>query len=63
MKEKKNNAKFKDKCSEFKSHEDKTLFNISSCKCVLVLEIEKSRKQTNIFDRSKNFQKNGNWRS
>ena len=33
MKEKKDNAKFKDKCSEFKSHKDKTLFNISSCKC------------------------------
>ena len=33
MKGKKDNAKFKDKCSEFKSHADKTLFDISSCKC------------------------------
>ena len=33
MKGKKDNAKFKDNCSEFKSHADKTLFHISSCKC------------------------------
>ena len=33
MKGKKDNAKFKDKCCEFKNHADKTLFDISSCKC------------------------------
>ena len=33
IKEKKDNAKFKDKYNEFKSHENKTLFNVSSCKC------------------------------
>ena len=33
MKVKKDNAKFKDKCSEFKSHGDETLFDSSSCKC------------------------------
>ena len=33
IKGKKDNAKFKDKCSKFKSHADKTLFDISSCKC------------------------------
>ena len=33
IKGKKDNAKFKGKCSEFKSHADKTLFNISCCKC------------------------------
>ena len=31
MEEKKDNSKFKDKCSKFKRHKDKTLFNISSC--------------------------------
>ena len=34
MKGKKDNAKFKDKCSEFKSHANKTFFDISSCKCL-----------------------------
>ena len=33
MKGKKDNTKFKDKCSEFKSHADKNLFDIFSCKC------------------------------
>ena len=33
IKGKKDNAKFNDKFSEFKSHADKTLFDISSCKC------------------------------
>ena len=32
IKGKKDNPKFQDKCSEFKSHEDKTSFDISSCK-------------------------------
>ena len=31
MEEKKDNSKFKDKCSKFKRHNHKTLFNISSC--------------------------------
>ena len=34
MKGKKDNDKFKDKCSEYKSHANKTFFNIFSCKCL-----------------------------
>ena len=64
IKEKKDNAKFKDKCSEFKSHADIT---ISNCKCqsFLVCSCARDRKipETSVFDRSKNFKKNGNWRS
>ena len=46
IKGKKNNAKFKDKCSKLKSHADKTLFNISSCKCrsFLVCSCARDRK-------------------
>ena len=69
MKEKKDNAKFKDKCSAFKSHEDKTLFNISSCKCrsFSVCSCARDRKipeseQTFLTDQ-RTFKRNGNWRS
>ena len=46
IKGKKDNAKFKDKCSEFKRHADKTLFDISGCKCrsFLVCSCARDRK-------------------
>ena len=69
MKGKKDNAKFKGKCCEFKNHADKTLFDISSCKCrsfsvcSCTRDKKNPRKRTNVSDRSKNFKRNGNWRS
>ena len=46
IKEKKDNAKIKNKYSEFKSHADKTIFDISSCKCrsFLVCSSARDRK-------------------
>ena len=43
---KKDNAKFKNECSEFKSHAYKILFDISSCKCrsFLVCSCARDRK-------------------
>ena len=53
IKAKKDNAKFKDKCSEFKSHAEKTLFDIFNCKCrsFLVCSCARDRKipETSAF--------------
>ena len=54
IKRKKDNVKFKDKRSEFKSHSDKTLLDISSCKCqsFSVCSCTRDRK---IPERNKTF--------
>ena len=43
MKRKKNHVRFKNKVEEFKNHADSTIFDISTCKC-LMCSCEKDRK-------------------
>ena len=56
MKGKKDNAKFKDKCSEFKSHADKTLFDkcqsFSVCSCARDRKIPERKKKFLIDQRT-----------
>ena len=54
MKGKKDNAKFKDKISEFKIHADKTFFDISRCKCQSLLVCSCARDKK-IPEREKTF--------
>ena len=35
MKRKKNHVRFKNKVEEFKNHADSTIFDISTCKCLV----------------------------